>query len=91
MLPYPKGFSVGYGTPAYVSLAFGVLLVNVADPDGELLGLAPKAGTDLVSFDLDVPNDYSLCGFTLSTQGYGIGGGSGPSLHNAYDLVVGTF
>lgn len=81
---------VGFGTPDDVLYAFGSLLVDVTHPVGELLGLALQTGTGIVSFSLDVPSDLALCGITLSTQAYGVGG-PGLRVHNAYDLVVGTF
>ncbi|MEW6073724.1 MAG: VCBS repeat-containing protein [Planctomycetota bacterium] len=78
----------GFATPAEIPLACcGWLLVNVADPGGELLQVAPKLGSGLVAFSLAVPMDLALLGVSLSTQGYGYGGGV--TLYNAYDLVVG--
>ena len=83
---------VGYSTPLqlYLSGIGDYLLVNVADPNGELLTMPTKAGSNLVNFSAPVPNDPALNGFTFYTQGYGFGGGS-PRLHNAYDLRVGAY
>ena len=78
-------FLVGYASPLELPTSFGVVLVNLADPSGILLneiGLGP-----LASYSVAIPNDPTLCGLTLSTQGVIFGGGV--SLTNAYDLVVG--
>ena len=81
---------VGYSTPLtlYLPNLGDYLLVNIADPNGELLGFTPGNGTGELSFSGDVPSDLTLLGFTFSTQGYGFGGGP-IRLHNAYDLRVG--
>ena len=80
----------GYTTPIELNLACcGYLLVNVADPNGELLNIAPKFGSGMVNFSFPVPIDTSFLGFGFATQGFGFGGGGGATLHNAYDLVVG--
>ena len=80
---------VGFATPLEFGLPFGVLLTNVADPAGELLGLPAQAGTGLVSFGLGIPSDAGLCGMVVSTQGFGFGGGT-ITLHNAFDLILGS-
>ena len=81
---------LGFGTPLELVVpAWGTVLVNVFDPAGELLALPAGAGAGSVAFSGPVPNDASLLGFTLSTQGLGFGGGAGVTLHDAYDLVVG--
>ncbi|MFT5690123.1 MAG: hypothetical protein ACI8PQ_002974, partial [Planctomycetota bacterium] len=80
---------VGFASSLEVSLSFGVLLVNVGDPAGELLNLPATAGTGVVAFSTSIPNDTALCGITAATQGFGFGGGS-ITLHNAYDLTVGA-
>ncbi len=78
----------GFSAPAEVGLpCCGVLLVDITDPNGELLQLSAKLGSGLVSFSTAVPGDLGLVGFSLATQGLGFGGGV--TLHNAYDLVVG--
>ncbi|MEW6071335.1 MAG: hypothetical protein AB1726_01910 [Planctomycetota bacterium] len=83
----------GYSTP--LSLYMGGigdwLLVNVGDPNGELLGLPGIFGVGIVNFSALVPVDPAFIGFHFSTQGYGFGGGAGVRLHNAYDLVVGNY
>ncbi|MEW6073756.1 MAG: FG-GAP repeat protein [Planctomycetota bacterium] len=80
---------VGYPDPleVYLPLADDYLLV---DPSGgELLGLAPAAGSGPVVYNVAVPLDLGLAGIRLSTQGAGFGGVDGVTLHNAYDLFVG--
>ncbi|MEW6072860.1 MAG: PQQ-binding-like beta-propeller repeat protein [Planctomycetota bacterium] len=82
---------VGFGTPLSLTLGGGqVLLVDVADPGGELLGLPAIAGPVAVA-NLLVPADYSLCGSALSTQALHFGGGSPFALSNAQDLRVGSY
>ena len=79
----------GYSTPLSLTLGGGqVLLVDITDPDGELLGLFLVAGP-LAAFDVPVPNDLALAGFTLSTQALHVGGVQPFALSNALDLVVG--
>jgi hypothetical protein len=55
----------------------------------ELLHILPATGTGVVNFTLNIPTDWTLCGATVSTQGYGFGGSGGTRLHNAFDLVLG--
>ncbi len=79
----------GYATPLTLTLNGGqVLLVNVADPIGELLGQPLQFGPVAV-FDIPVPNNVALCGFSLSTQALHVGGVVPFALSNAWDLVVG--
>ena len=68
---------VGYTTPlsSYLAGIGDYLLVNVADPKGELLGLSSAAGGGVVTFSASVPVDPAFCGFSFATQGYGFGGG----------------
>jgi len=82
---------VGFQTPAevYLPQLDGYALVNAADPMGELLALPPLYGTGQITVQRGIPQDVGLCGFPLSTQAVGIGAG-GFTLHNAFDLVVGT-
>lgn len=79
---------VGYASPLSFPTSFGQLLVNIADPGGELLG-GPTffyAG-GVANFALPVPKNLNLCGLTVSTQAVEFGGGI--SLHNANDATVG--
>lgn len=83
-------FIVGFATPLSFSTSFGQLLVNVADPGGELLagfnGPYIFAG-GVAAISLPVPKNLNLCGLALSTQTFEFGGGV--QLHNAQDLIVG--
>ncbi|MEW6072917.1 MAG: hypothetical protein AB1726_10055 [Planctomycetota bacterium] len=79
----------GYAGPLDLLLSFGFLLVDITDPNGELLQLPLQAGTGVVGFSLSIPDDPALCGIPFATRGYGLGGGAGIRLHNAYDLVLG--
>lgn len=83
-------FIVGYATPLSFPTAYGQLLVNVADPGGELLAgfngpYIFAGGTATIA--VPVPKNLDLCGLALSTQTLEFGGGI--RLHNAQDLVVG--
>ncbi len=83
---------VGFLTPLeyYLPGPDDWLLVNIVDPNGELLGFGTRAGSGVVSFSVPIPGDPALCGFAASTQGFGLGGTGGINLHNAYDVVLGT-
>ena len=83
---------VGYADAAevYVPGLDDYLLVDPLSQGGELLFLGPKAGIGIVDFTLFIPNEVDLCGRSLCTQAFGIGGAP-ISLHNAYDLLVGTY
>ncbi len=70
-------------------LADDFLLIDPLSPGGELLQLPPAYGYGVVTFSVPIPDDVALAGFMLSTQGAGLGGGGGTTLHNAYDLFVG--
>ena len=81
---------VGYSTPFSFVLGGGqTLLVNIADPNGELFGQPLTPGPTAV-FDLDVPNWPSLCGFAAATQAVHWGGMTPFALSNAQDLVLGA-
>ena len=84
------GGVVGYATPLELGTGLGVLLVNPLDPAGELFGFAVTGGSGIVQFPTAVPNDLGLLGFTLSAQGFGLGGAAGVQLFNALDLTVGA-
>jgi len=79
-------FLVGYTTPTTLSTGWGNLLVDITDPNGELLG-APSGTGDPTVIWTSIPDDPILCGFTCSTQA--IRFGSGFDLTNAQDLVLG--
>jgi hypothetical protein len=80
---------VGYSTPLTLPLPGGqTLLVNVTDPNGELLRQTPLAGP-VATFDIPVPSDVMLAGFEAFTQALHIGGGQPFVLSNAQDLALG--
>ena len=76
--------------PATVVLGGGQeLLLDVASPGGELLGL-PFQGGDTSLAGIPLPSDPALCGLRVSTQGLHLGGVRPFALSNAIDLVFGT-
>ena len=82
---------VAYSTPFSFTLSGGqTLLVNIADPSGELFGLGLTPGPTAV-FDPEVPNWPLLCGFEASTQALHFGGVTPFALSNAQDLELGAF
>lgn len=79
----------GFTTPTTTLLGGGqTLLVNSADPYGELLGLDPMPGPT-VNYSIPVPTDCAFAGFSFSTQALLYGGTTPFALSNAYDLVIG--
>ncbi|MEW6155767.1 MAG: hypothetical protein AB1673_17575, partial [Actinomycetota bacterium] len=79
----------GFGTPLTSTLAGGqTLLVDPADPFGELLGASVVPGP-VALYDLAVPGDPLFAGFALSTQALHVGGLQPFALSNAQDLVLG--
>ncbi|MEW6071107.1 MAG: FG-GAP repeat protein [Planctomycetota bacterium] len=80
---------VGYATPLTLALGGGqTLLVNVADPSGELLAQPFQPGP-VATYDLPVPADLSFVGFAASTQALHVGGVQPFALSNAQDLRLG--
>ena len=80
---------VGFSTPTTTLLNGGqTLLVNVADPHGELLQRTTLPGP-LATFDIPVPADLALTGFNAATQALHTGGVAPFALSNAQDLVLG--
>jgi hypothetical protein len=61
-----------FATLGSASLPFagGTLLVDPADPEGELLGVPPLAGP-LAAWTLPLPADPALIGLGLTVQGLG--------------------
>ncbi len=76
----------GYSAPLTVPGDRGNILVDITDPNGELLGLPLGLGNPAI-IDVDVPSDVALIGFQAATQAIRIG--SGIDLTNAQDLVLG--
>jgi hypothetical protein len=62
------------------------MLVNLADPNGELFGIPGGVG-DPVTFDLSVPGDPALSGFVFYTQAASFVGGF--CLHCAHSCTMG--
>ena len=69
--------------------AYMIALVDVTDPNGELLGFSIQPGP-LATFDFPVPNEYSLCGLEVFSQAIHFGGVQPFALSNAQDLRAGT-
>ena len=79
-------FILGFGAPLPpVTLSFGELLVDVSTPQDLTSSAVSAGGLDLHSNA--VPDDLTLLGFELFTQGAILGGGV--ELSNALDLVIG--
>jgi hypothetical protein len=83
------GFSAAAET--YWANADDYILVDLAAAPGEVLGLPLQAGSGVLTFGRDIPCDCVLPGFFAATQAFSVGGSDGITLHNAYDLVVGTY
>jgi len=79
-------FLVGFGSSISSPTTWGELLVNLADPAGELLGMPPGYG-DPALIDLPVPNDPAFSGFIFFTQAASFGGSV--CLHCAHECTVG--
>ncbi|MEW6074646.1 MAG: hypothetical protein AB1726_18890 [Planctomycetota bacterium] len=79
-------FLAAFSTPLTLTTSWGEILVNIADPGGELLGL-PSTFGDPAVIALPVPIDLTLCGAPFSVQAVGFGGGITPTC--AYDCLVG--
>ncbi|MEW6074124.1 MAG: hypothetical protein AB1726_16205 [Planctomycetota bacterium] len=79
----------GYSTPITLLLGGGqTLLVNIADPNGELFHLPFRPGP-IAAYGMQVPADVALAGFSVATQALHIGGVQPWALSNALDLVLG--
>ena len=82
---------VGFSTPFTFTLGNGAtLLVNIADPNGELMA-QPTAFGPLATYDIDIPLNPAFCGFTAFTQALHIGGVTPFALSNAQDLTISGF
>ena len=81
---------VGFSTPLTLPLSGGqTLLVNIADPDGELLGQPVMTGP-VATFDMPIPYDLGLLGAEACTQALQVGGVQPYALSNALDLFLGN-
>ncbi|MEW6477779.1 MAG: FG-GAP repeat protein [Actinomycetota bacterium] len=80
---------IGYSTPWTWTLGGGqTVLVNPADPGGELLQLGAVPGP-VAAYDLPVPADPALAGLSLATQAIHLWGVRPFGLSNAQDLLLG--
>jgi YVTN family beta-propeller protein len=79
---------IGFDGAVDVTLAGGqhVLCANTGG-HGKLFQLS--ASGPLAQFQIEIPNDISLCGFSFHAQALHIGGVSPFALSNAQDLVLG--
>ena len=83
----PLAALAAYSSPTTgVFTPWGEILLDLTDPNGELLGLPTAAGSPS-SFSLNVPNDSNLCGFHVYVQAFGM---SPITLHCAFDCTVGS-
>jgi hypothetical protein len=77
---------VGYSTPLNFASPWGEILVNFADPNGELLGPPSAFGSPAI-LPIGVPINLAFCNFNFFTQA--ISFGPGIELHCAFDCIVG--
>ena len=87
----PAGANVGaflaaFSTPLTLLTGWGEILVNIADGNGELLGMPTAFGNPAV-IALGLPINLAFCGFTFYVQAVGFGGSI--ILHCAYACTVG--
>jgi len=86
---HSRAWLFGFSTPTTLSLSGGqTLLVNVADPSGELLGQLPMPG-HVAIYALPVPSDPMLSGFEIHSQALHFGNVQPFALSNAQHLIVG--
>ena len=80
---------VGFSSPLTATLGGGqVLLVNVADPTGELLLQMAHLGS-IATFDIPVPMNIALAGYQVASQALHFWGVQPFALSNAQDLTLG--
>lgn len=80
---------LGFATPLEITLGSGqTLLVNAADPNGELLGQPLILGPQAV-FSVPTPSSPSLCGQRIYTQAVHAFGVVPFALSNAIDVTLG--
>jgi len=80
-------FLVAYSTSLTLTSPWGEVLVDITDPNGELLG-APSGTGNPATIHLPVPSDVQFCGFAFYTQAVGFGGSI--CLHCAYACTIGS-
>jgi len=74
--------------PAEIPFGSQFILVNINNPSGGVLSLAPAFGP-LAQWSLPIPNSAALCGLLLSTQAVHAGGAAPLELTNANDVYLG--
>ena len=80
---------VGYAAPLTHTLVGGqTLLVDIADPNGELLYQWAQPGP-IATFTVGVPHDLILVGVEIATQAVHFSGVQPKALSNAQDLTLG--
>ena len=82
----PFGLVVGFMRQAALPFASSTILVDVSRP--EILGLPNQPGP-IVNYNLPIPNDASLCGTRIATQGVHFSVGQLVGLSHAQDLFLG--
>ena len=82
---------VGYAAPLRVTLTSGqTLLVDITDPNGELLRLPPVINPNFTEvLDVAIPSDPSLAGMRVYTQAVLFASAYPVNLTNAVDLFLG--
>jgi hypothetical protein len=80
------GLIAGYMSPTSFGTNWGILLVNIADPMGELLGFPSGLGVP-VAINIDVGVNLGWCGIVFYTQAVSAGGGI--ELTCAFECTVG--
>jgi hypothetical protein len=74
------------GGPISLNTKWGEILVNIADPGGEYLGM-PSGFGNPAAISLPVPINLLFCGFPFWTQAASFGGGI--CLHCAWECTIG--
>ncbi|MEX1025413.1 MAG: hypothetical protein WD226_10080 [Planctomycetota bacterium] len=85
---YPFALVLGYLHAASIPFAGQTILADITS--AEVLHLAVQAGAPLATFSALVPNDPSLCGTVVRTQGVMLSPGQPFLLTNARDIYLGV-
>jgi hypothetical protein len=80
-------FIAAYSSAATLTTPWGQLLINIADPNGELSGNPSAFGNPAV-ISAGIPPIAAFMGFNFFVQACGFGGGL--TLHCAFDCIVGV-
>jgi hypothetical protein len=79
-------FMVAFFTPLTLPTGWGEILVNIADPAGELMGMPSGFGNPAI-ISIGVPTNMFFCGTVFYTQAASFGGSI--CLHCAYTCTIG--